>query len=91
MTEAVTYLRNLVNATEHCADTDPAEVGIGRLRGVLAEIDRLRCALTEAVALRVSVYRNSDLEGDTNHLPDEKIAELDSCARKWAAVLEQSK
>ncbi len=42
MTDAVTYLRNLVAATEHCADTDPAEVGIGRLRGVLAELDRLR-------------------------------------------------
>ena len=52
MTEAVTYLRNLVDATEHYIEADTATIRLDRLRGVLAELDRLTRELTEARAER---------------------------------------
>ena len=42
MTDAVTYLRNLVGATAHYIEADTATIRLDRLRGVLAELDRLR-------------------------------------------------
>jgi hypothetical protein len=49
-------------------------------------IDRLRVALDEAIALRVTLYRHSDMEGDTDDVPDEQLAQLDPFARKWVAA-----
>ena len=51
------------------------------------EIDHLRLALREAVALRVSLWRNGDLEGDDDKLTDEQVAKKDHYAKKWIAML----
>ncbi|MCO6445830.1 MAG: hypothetical protein J5J04_17300 [Anaerolineae bacterium] len=53
------------------------------LLDLIDERDRLRAALDEAIALRVEVYRASDLEGDTDHLSDGQIARRDPYAKKW--------
>jgi hypothetical protein len=48
---------------------------------------KLRTALREAIDLRVKLYRHSDLEGDTDSWPDERIIAADHYAARWAALL----
>ena len=50
----------------------------------------LREALREAIALRVSLFRHSDVEGDTDGMTDEQVALLDPHAKQWITALSAS-
>lgn len=63
---------------------DAAEERASSAEGAIA---KLQTALKEAISLRVALYRHGDAEGEDSHLSDEKVAEKESYARKWSAVL----
>ncbi len=59
-----------------------------RIASLEATVAKLREALTEAIDLRVKLFRHGDIEGDTGNWSDEKVAKSDSYARKWLAALD---
>lgn len=48
-----------------------------------------REALLEAIALRVSLYRNGDFFGEDDNLSDAEVARMETYARKWTKVVEE--
>jgi len=43
--------------------------------------------LKKAISLRVTLYRHSDMEGDTDKLTDDEIVQRDVFARQWTQAI----
>jgi hypothetical protein len=55
------------------------------------QLEEARKVVKEAISLRVALYRNSDLEGDTDNLSDTQVAQEDRYARSWTAAIAEQK
>jgi hypothetical protein len=55
--------------------------------GIEQQRDELVVELKKAISLRVTLYRHSDMEGDTDNLTDDEIAQRDVFARQWTQAI----
>lgn len=55
--------------------------------GLQARVAELEAALKEAIDLRVSIYRHSDFDGDTDSMTNDQVALMDPFAKKWVALI----
>lgn len=90
--------RHIADCVNACAGIVNPEIKIPQLKDALIEaVEQLQkteqqnaelvVELKKAISLRVTLYRHSDMEGDTDKLTDDEIVQRDVFARQWTQAI----